>query len=885
VSIVRIGRWFRPWRRRQILEEDFAREVQVHLEVAADEQQERGLAAEAARRAARKQLGSITYLNEEMRQMWSWMWLARILQDVRYAGRTLRKSPGFALVAVTMLALGIGANTAIFSLVSAVLLRPLPFPDSDRLVVVWDDVSSRGGPAHTEPTPADYAAWKEQSRSFTGMAAMTTATYNLTGAGEPRKLDAIRTTANLFAVLGMQPIVGRTLTPADDQADANAVVVLDDRVWHSVFSADPGVVGRTILLNGLPHVVVGVVPSDFQFPAKRAALWVPARFTQQELGVRVSYVMDVVARLRPGVDLHAAQAEMTTIARRLGREFPSNKGVDARVVPLHEQLAGDAKPAMVMLFGAVVLVLLIACVNVANLLLARAAGRQRELALRKALGAANGRVVRQLLTESAVLAAAGAVIGIALSTVTFRYLARLVPGGLPSGTEPALNVSVLLFSAAVTSLVVLVFGAGPAIVASRVSLDAVLKSGGTRATGGPRAQRVRHALVVAEISLTIVLLIAAGLLLRSYANVLAVPPGFEPSHLLIAETVLSPSKYATITARSAFYGRVLDRVRALPSVTGAGYANYPPMMFSGGRSLFSIEGQPPPLPEDTTRYLAIDRSISAGYLQALGVPLARGRHLDERDRDGAPLAVVVNEKYAATHWPSQDPIGRRIRLGITGTPWLTVVGVVGNVHETRLAAPVEPEVYFAADQMTFNLAFFWPQNLVIRTTGDPFVLAAAVRQAVSDVDPDEPVSNMRTMEQLFAADVLDRNTQMTLVMVFAALALVMASVGLYGVLSYTVTRRLPEIGVRMALGAQRTTVVMEIVRGALLLAASGIVLGAVGAFAATRLLTSSLFSVSRGDPATFAVTGTLVLVTSLVASAVPAFRGAGVDPSVTLRAD
>jgi predicted permease len=853
----------------------------------------KGMSPQAAREATPRRLGDlqqpgrtcIDLGRKRDRKMRAMQWCEEFRDDVVFAVRQLRRSPGFTAIAAATLALGIGANTAIFSLVSAVLLRPLPFPEPDRLMVVWDDVSSLGGPPRTEPTPADYAAWKERSRSFTDMAAMTPATYNLTGTGEPQKLAGIRTTANLFAVLGMQPLVGRALTPADDQPDANAVVVLDERFWRSLFGADPGVVGRTILLNGLPHTVVGIVPPDFQFPVNNAALWVAARFTPQELAVRSSYVMDVVARLKPGVDLRTAQADMTTIAQRLAREFPSNKGVNARVMPLHEQLTGGAKPAMAMLFGAVVVVLLIACVNVANLLLARAASRQRELALRKSLGAANTRVVRQLLTESAVLAATGAVIGIALSTFTFRYLARLVPRSLPSGTEPTLNMSVLLFSAAVTSLVVLAFGAGPAVVASRVSLNAVLKSGTARTTGAAGTQRVRNALVIAEISLTLVLLVAAGLLLRSYANVLAVPPGFEPSHLLIAETVLSPSKYGTVAARSDFYGRVLDRVRALPSVTGAGYVNYPPLTFKGGRALFSIEGEPPLRPEDITRHLAIDRSISPGYLQTLGVPLVRGRHLDGRDRDGAPFAVVVNEMFAAAHWPNQDPVGRRIRFGFADTPWLTVVGVGANVRQTGLDAAVEPEVYLPADQVNVNLQFFWPQHVVVRTAGNPLALAAAVRRAVSDIDPDQPVSNIRSMEQVFAADVLDRNTQMMLVSAFAALALVMASVGLYGVLSYTVTRRLPEIGVRMALGAQRATVVMEIVRGALLLAASGIVLGALGAFAATRLLTSSLFSVSRADPATFGVTGTLVLVMSLVASAVPAFRVAGVDPSVTLRAD
>jgi len=867
-------------------ERDFSAELEAHIQAHTDDNLRAGMTHDEARRRACAAVGGLMRTAEAYRDRQTLPLAEKTMQDLRYAMRMLVKTPGFSVVAIVTLALGIGANAAIFSLVSAVLLRPLPFPEPDRLVLLWDDVSSLGGPySLTEPTPADYAEWKAQSHSFADMAAMTPAMYNLTGVGQPQKLDGIRTTANVFNVLGMRPLAGRTLTPADDRPDAKAVVVLDARVWQSVFGGDPGVIGRTILLNGLPHTVVGVVPSDFRVPVATAGLWVPARFTQQELAVRTSYVMDVVARLKPGVDLHAAQAEMTTIAQRLAQQFRSNKNVSASVTPLHEYMSRPARPAMAILFGAVVLVLLIACVNVANLLLARAATRQKELALRKALGAANGRVVRQLLTESALLAAAGAVIGITLSTLTFKYLARLVPGGLPSGIEPALNVPVLLFSAALTSLVVFVFGAGPALVASRVSLDAVLKSSASRLAGAAGSHRVRHALVVAEISPTIVLLVAAGLLLRSYANVLAMPPGFQPSHLLIAETVLSPSKYDALASRSAFYHGVLDRVRALPMVTAAAYVNYPPLTTKGGRSGYVIEGEPPMRPEDILRHLALNRSITPGYFETLGVQLVRGRHLDARDRDGAPLTVVVNEQFAATRWPGQDAVGRRLSIPLPDVPWFTVVGVVANMRQTGLDRPLEPEVYFAADQVTVNIPFMWPQHLIVRTTGDPLTLAAAVRRAVSDIDPDEPVSNVRSMEQVFASDVLDRNTQMMLVAVFAALALVMASVGLYGVLSYTVTRRLPEIGVRMALGAQRATVVVEIVRGALLLAAFGIVLGTAGAFAATRLLTSSLFSISRTDPTTFAVTGMVVLLMSLAASAVPAFRGASVDPSVTLRAD
>ena len=881
-----ILRWLRPWHHRRELDEDLARELETHLAVAREEQIARGLSAVAAGPAAQRQLG-ITYVKEEMREMWGCMWLERFVQDVQYGVRTLRKSPGFTIVAITMLALGIGANTAIFSLVSAVLLRPLPFPEPDRLVLVWDDFSPRVGPSRSEPTPADYVAWKEQSRSFADMAMLVAGTYNLTGTGDPDKFAGIRTTANLFAVLGMQPLIGRTLVPSDERQDASPVVVISERLWRSRFGADPGLIGRTISLNGLAHTVVGVVPPDFQFPTKDAMLWVPAHFTPQELANRSAYNFYVVARLKPGTALGQARAEMSTIAHRLAREYPqSNGGVNVAVTPLHEHLTHDARAAISILLGGVGLVLLIACANLTNLLLARGAGRRKELAVRKALGASRGRVIRQLLTESAVLASLGTVLGVGLSTVTFTYLARLVPSVLPQGTSPALDVRVLLFASGVAVLMVLGVGTGPAFAAGRVGLDAALKTGTTRGTTASGSRRVRHALVVAEMTLTVVLLVAAGLLLRSYARVLAVEPGFQPHNLLIAETVLPPSKYRTLESRSAFYDRVLERVRALPAVSSAGYVNYPPLVFKGGRAYISIEGKPTPRREDFIRYIVSDRVVSAGYFSALGVPLIRGRHFDERDGPGAPGAVIINQKLAGMHWPGEDPVGHRIRLGaIDSNPWLTIVGVVGDMRQFGLDRPAEPEMYLSLNQSGDSAPFFWPQYLVVRTNADPLALSSSVRSAVWDVDPDEPVSSVRSMDQVFDAELLNRNTQMTLVSALAALALLMAAVGLYGVLSYTVAQRTPEIGVRMALGAQASTVVLEVVRSALFLAASGMVLGVGSAFALTRLLTSWLFNISPADPATFAAGALLLGVMALLASYIPAHRSARIDPVSVLRAE
>jgi putative ABC transport system permease protein len=873
--------------RRRALDAELDAELAAHLELAIEDGLRRGLSLEEARRAARMALGGVEQAKELHREARGLPTLESIAQDVRYALRTLRRSPAFALLAVTILALGIGANTAIFSLTSAVLLRPLPFPDPDRLVLLWDDLSARGAPSRVEPTPADYVAWKEQSRSFEELAMMTIGSYNLTGGGTPERLSGVRTTANLFSVIGMRPLVGRTLEPFDEEPQAGAVVVVDERLWRSRFGGDPGLVGRSIVLDQQAHTVVGVVPADFQFPDRNVAVWVPARFTAEELAEDSAYVMNVVARLLPTVSLAEAQAEMTAIAERLALERPrTNTDVGVLVAAAHEHFTRDVRPALFLLLAAVGLVLLIACSNVANLLLARGAGRHRELALREAIGAGRARLVRQLLTESAVLAVAGVVVGVALSTLSFGYLSRLVPSALSIGVRPELDGRVLVATVAVVVLMVLGFGAGPAVAGSRLS-DPALRARAGRGPTTRRGRRLRDTLVVAEITLTLVLLIAAGLLLRSYANVLTVDPGFEPRNLLIAETVLSPSRYGTGPSRVAFYQRVLERVGALPGVVGAGYANYPPLVLKGGRAYVSVEGQPAPRREDFTRHIASDRAVSAEYLRTIGVPLVAGRHFDQRDVAGAPLAVLVNQKLASLHWPDRDPVGTRIKIGApdSDNAWLTIVGVVGDIRQMGLDLPAEPEVYLPLAQLTDAHPFLWPQHLVVRTAGDPLELAAAVRAVVWDVDPDQPVSSLRSMSQVFDGEVANRSTQMTLIAAFAGLALLMASLGLYGVLACAVAERTQEIGVRMALGARRTDVVGGIVRGALVLSAVGLALGLAGALAATRLLKSHLFSVGPSDPATFAAAASVVLIVSAVASYVPARRAASVDPLLVLRAD
>jgi ABC-type antimicrobial peptide transport system permease subunit len=792
--------------------------------------------------------------------------LDALSQDVRYAVRLLARTPGFTVVAVLILALGIGANTSIFSVVSAVLLRPLPFAEADRLVFLWEETTSGGGlNGHSTVAPANYVDWKARSRSFEDMALYNgLQEYNLTGDGDPEHIGAIVATTNLFSVLRLTPILGRTFSPGDEGASAAPVVVLSRTLWVRRFGADPGVVGRDIVLDGVKHTVIGVVPSAFNFPSKKAEVYVPASFTPAQLGQRDNHSFWVVARMKPGVGLAEAQAEMGTIAKSLEKDYPqSNTNLGVALVPLREQLASgsallgesDVRDTLFILLGAVAAVLLITCANVANLLIARGAARRKELAVRQALGANRARVLRQLLTESVVLASLGLVAGVAFSAGSLGYLSRLVPGTLPSGTAPALDARVLGFTCGVTFLTALLFGVGPALAAARVDFaNAVTRGIGRRS--GSHGALARNALVAGETALTVM--------------------------LLVAETDWSPPKYGDAASRRAFFADVLERTRSLPGVTSAGFVTNPPLMFLGGRAFIAAEGQPPPPPGDFARNIASIRGVSAGYLETLGVPLIRGRGFDSRDSVDAAPTAVINEAMARMRWPGEDPVGRRFRLGFPNSPWMTVVGVVGDMKQMALDAAPFPEFYTPIEQTTND--FLWPRYLVVRTKDDPLSLATGVREAVHTIDPDQPVG-VQSMSDVLDAAVGNRTTQLTLVGGFAMLGLLLASIGLFGVLSYTVARRTSEIGVRMALGAQRANVVGSVMRSALLTAVAGIAIGLAGSVALSRLLASSLFGVQPTDPATLAAVSAVVLVVALLASYVPARRAADVDPVSALRTE
>jgi putative ABC transport system permease protein len=806
--------------------------------------------------------------------------LADLVRDFRYAGRSLARSPSFTVVAVAVLALGIGATSAIFSLVSAVWLKPLPFADAERLVTLWVDLTVVGGPPRIQVAPAHYVDWQQRAQSFESMTAIEPVSFNLTGdGGEPERLTGVLTSENLFETIGLQPLLGRTYVPGD--AADNAVVV-SEGFWLRRLGGDPAAVGRTITLDGSPHLVVGVVPRDFRFPEGENDVFVPTVFAPEVLARTQSLYWYIVAKLRPGVSVEAAQAEMNAVAAALNADSPNTgRGAVANVVPLHAQLAGTVTPTLTALLGAVALVLLIVCANVANLMLARSTVRQKELAIRKALGAARGRLLRQLLAESTVLAGMGVVVGSVIAVACFGYLARLIPSTLPASATVGLDLRVVAFTIATAFGTVLLFGVGPAFAAARRDFGTAFG----RAVGAysRRAQRLRAALVVAEIALTVVLLAGAGLLLRSYLAVLAVDPGFATERLLVAETVLPATRYPDPVSRDAFYTQALERIRALPGVEGAGYTSYAPLMFDGGVARVLVEGRPPPEPSAHARSMAVNRGASAGYFEALGVPLVSGRLIDDRDVRGAARVAVINESMARVHWPDEDPIGKQFSLGLPGGGPMTVVGVVADVRQMGLDVPANPELFMPLDQVT--IPFMWPRQLVVRTAGDPIALAPALRRAVWDVDPNQPVSNVRAMSEVLDAELANRNTQLTLLGAFALLALVLAAVGLYGVLSYTVSQSTNEIGLRMALGARQKTVVGSVVRSALATALVGIGVGLVAAYALTRTIASFLYGVSPTDPATAVTVAGVLLLVAAFAALVPAFRAASVNPMTALRAE
>jgi putative ABC transport system permease protein len=816
-------------------------------------------------------------------------------QDLRYGARTLWKNPGTTFVIVMALALGVGANTAIFSVVNAVLLRPLPFESPEQLMVIWETNPARVLQQGT-PSPPDFREWRSRTQTFEQMAAFYQEDYNLSGTGEPERLTGAVVSANFFSTLKLNMNAGRAFLPTEEQFGAHRVAVLSHGLWQRRFGANPQLVGQTINLNNQPHTVVGIAPPDFQLAGVRAELWTPMAFAPGDrYNTRGNHFLNVIARLKPDVTITQAQADMDVITRQLAEEHEMNVGLGAKVVAMHEETVGSYRPALLVLLGAVGFVLLIACANVANLLLARAAVRQKEFALRATLGASRLRTIRQLLTESLLLSVLGGSLGLLLAMWGVDLLVALSPAELPRLAEIGVDARVLAFTLSLSVLTGLVFGLAPALQASHLDLNEALKEGGRSVTGSRRTRRLRGALVVTEIALSLVLLIGAGLLINSFRNLTQVNPGFKPDHLLTMQIALPETKYPLTEPHraQAFYRQLLERMATLPGVQSVGATSSLPLAAGGWGKLLSVEGRPAP-PSLETIPLVQYRQVTASYFDTLGVSSVKGRLFTEQDDRNSPPVALINEEMARRFFPDEDPVGKRLWMGPPESllpagvlpdgysfPRLTIAGVVNDVRSQGLNQQAGPEVYIPYSQgaeETQRSMF-----LAVRTTLEPLSLVAAVRNEVMAIDKDQPIADIQTMEQRLAASLAGPRFNMLLLGIFAAVALALAAVGLYGVMAYGVTQRTHEFGIRMALGARRADVLKLVVRQGMGMALIGVVLGLAASFALTRVMTSLLFGVSATDPLVFTAIALLLAAVAFIASYIPARRALKVDPMVALR--
>jgi putative ABC transport system permease protein len=803
-----------------------------------------------------------------------------IFADIRFGLRSLMKRPGATAIALVTLALGIGVNTAIFSAVDSILLRPLPFKDPERIVSVWEKTPAQGI-QQNQAAPANFFDLRNQNQTFEALGAYGPLDINLTGGGDPERLDGQVVTANVFSILGVAPALGRTFLPNEDQPGQEHVVVLSDALWQRRFNRDPSILNRNLTLNGESFTVVGVMPRDFFFPLRETELWTPWAMEPDQASGRGDHYLTLVARLKPEVTLERANADLDAIGQRLSAAYPrTNEGLGFTARSLHRDYVGDLRLPMLILFGAVGLVLLIACANVANLLLAQATTRRKEIAIRIALGARRWTIVRQMLVESLLLACGGGLIGVLGAFWGVEALAKLLPESLSKLQGVAIDARVLLFTLGVSVLTAIVFGGVPALLASRTTPGATLSDVARDMAGGTSGRHVRRVLVVSEVALAVVLLVSAGLLIRSFQLLRQVEPGFKTEDALTMRMVLPFPKYSKQEARRAFYDEVLRQVKEVPGVDAAGVITFLPLSFSGMNFSFSVEGRTGP--SDMNLPFALFRVVSPDYFRAMSIPLLRGRYFEALDSPDSAPVVVINRRFAEKYWPGEEAIGKRLKVGPADSPnaWLTVVGVVGDVRQTGLN---EQRLDFYVPYMQERRSFMAPRDLVVRTTADPAVIAAAVRKAVWAVDKDQPVSNVRTLDQVFAAAISQERFQALMLGLFAALALVLACVGLYGVISYSVVQRTHEIGVRMALGAQPVDVLRLVIRQGMLLTLAGLVIGIVAGTFATRVLTDMLFGVTPRDPLTFVGVPVLLLFVAFLACYVPARRATKVDPLEALR--
>ena len=863
--------------------DDIDRELRVHLEIEAEEHRERGLGVEEARLAARRALGNQLQITEEIHEMSLRARVDDLLRDARYGLRLLGRHPGFTAVAVLTLALGIGANTAIFSVVEAVLLRPLPYPHAEQLAMVWENVNL---PAYKNdqntPAPGNFNDWKEQSTAFDAMAAIGFRAWNLTGAGDPIRVSGEAVSANFFPALGVDAALGRTFTEDEDQAGGPNVAILGYGLWAEAFGADRSIVGRTIHLDDAAYQVVGVMPRGFAFPDPDDRLWVPIALTKDQLANHGSHFLRVLARLRPNATIGQAQAELDGVAARLSRQYPaSNTGVGVRLLSLREQAVGDVRTPLLLLLGLVGFVLVMACANIGNLLLVRSSAREREFAVRAALGAGGSRLLRQLLTESALIAMLGGALGLALARSGIAALMWIAPATLPQAADLSINATVGLFNFAIAGAAGLLCGLAPAWQAGRTDLHDALKAD-ARMSSRASSTRARNLLVVVETAVGVVVLVGAGLLLRSFWRLEQVPLGFRADRALTFRVVLPPGRYESVQKRAGFYQQLIERLEHAPGAEAAAGISFLPLTLSGRSSGVNIEGDPPPTPGEV-KFVDF-RSITPGYFTTMGIPLSQGRDLSWSDTSGVPNAIIVSEATARAFWPARSPLGRRLKLGRADNqliPWLTVVGVVGNVHQLDFVGQPRPAIYLAASQDSGmgDTVRDW----VVRAAADPTALATAVRAAVSAVDPTLPITRVQTMDQVRSGALAREQFVLLLVGLFAAVAIVLAGVGLYGVTAFTVAQRTRELGIRLALGATPLDVVRLVIAYGGRLVVVGIAIGTAGSLGLTELIRTMLFGISARDPMTFTGVAVLLTLVLLAACYLPARRAMRVDPVITLR--
>ena len=813
------------------------------------------------------------------------------MNDLRYALRAIIKSPAFSLIAIAALALGIGANTAMFSVVNAILLRPLPFPQSDRLVTIWQTnpaVAKMGFPLAPTSVP-DFQDWRTQAKSFEGVSALEGWSTNLTGAGEAERLDGAAVSANLFSLLRVQPMLGRSFVEGEDQRGRNQVVILSSELWQRRFGGDRSIIGRKLILDQEPYTVVGVMPPGFTFPTdtgmpaymtfgEHCAIWTPFAPSEGRIKNRGAHNIAVVARLKPGVSLTSAQAEMKTLAAGFAQKYPdSNKDWGIQLESLQKQAAAGSERTLVILMCAVGCILLIACANVANLLLARGLGRQKEIAIRRALGASRWRIVRQLLTESVLLAFAGGVVGVFLAIWGTDLLLAIAPASLPRLSDVRIDGSVLAFTVLASLATGLLFGLAPALQSSRIGLSEKLKEGDRGSTAGHA--RLRNGLIVSEVALALILLIAAGLLIESFAQLARVRPGFNPESLITFNIALPDNPYRDRAKASAFFEQVVRRIETIPGVKSAAAGNVLPL--SGAEEIdgFQIEGRPAPPPGQITT--ANFRWVTPHYFSTLQIPLQRGRVFTERDNASAPAVAIIDETMARLYFPGVNPIGQRLK----GTNEKKkpqpreIVGIVGDVRHASLDAKPAPHIYFPHAQNGVGL-----MTVAVRSAGtEPTALLTQVRREIASVDPNVPIADIRTMTQMVASSVAPWRFTMALLSVFAGVALLLASVGIYGVLAYSVNQRRREIGIRMSLGAQRRDVLQLFLSQGMSVTLIGIALGLGGSWAVTRIMRSLLYSVSPTDIRVFLVVPLTFAAIAFLASFFPARRASRVNPIIALR--